>query len=85
MVMTILGSIYQFERENIKERQAQGIEIAKREGKYRGGKCKQYDREIFEGLYKQYLEKKITKVQFAEKMGASRPTLDKWLRERATA
>lgn len=85
MVMTILGSIYEFERENIKERQAQGIEIAKREGKYQGGKCKQYDKEIFEGLYMQFLEKKINKVQFAEKMGASRPTLDKWLRKRATA
>ena len=81
LVVTILGSIYEFERTSINERQRQGIEIAKREGKYTGGKCKEYDVAVFKGLFEQYKAKQITKVQFAKSMNCSRPTLDKWLRE----
>jgi DNA invertase Pin-like site-specific DNA recombinase len=36
--MTVFAAIYQFERENTLERQAEGIAIAKREGKYKGRK-----------------------------------------------
>lgn len=38
LVMTVFAAIYQFERENTLERQREGIEIAKREGKYKGRK-----------------------------------------------
>lgn len=38
LVMTVFAAIYQFERENILERQREGIVIAKREGKYKGRK-----------------------------------------------
>lgn len=38
LVMTVFAAIYQFERENTLERQAEGIAIAKREGKYKGRK-----------------------------------------------
>lgn len=36
--MTMLAAISQFEREMMLERQREGIEIAKREGKYKGRK-----------------------------------------------
>ncbi len=38
LVMTVFAAIYQFERENTLERQAEGIAIAKRQGKYKGRK-----------------------------------------------
>lgn len=38
LVMTVFAAIYQFERENTLERQREGIEIAKRQGKYKGRK-----------------------------------------------
>lgn len=36
LMLSILGAVAQFEREMLLERQAEGIEIAKREGKYTG-------------------------------------------------
>lgn len=38
LVMTVFAAIYQFERENTLERQAEGIAIAKKQGKYKGRK-----------------------------------------------
>lgn len=38
LVMTVFAAIYEFERENTLQRQREGIEIAKREGKYKGRK-----------------------------------------------
>ena len=37
-MLTIIAAIYQLERENLLERQKEGIEIAKREGKFKGRK-----------------------------------------------
>jgi DNA invertase Pin-like site-specific DNA recombinase len=38
LVMTVFAAIYEFERENTLQRQAEGIAIAKRQGKYKGRK-----------------------------------------------
>ena len=38
IVMTVLGMVAQMERRFIKERQREGIERAKQQGKYKGGK-----------------------------------------------
>lgn len=39
LVMTVFAAIYEFERENILERQREGIAIAKAAGKYKGRKA----------------------------------------------
>ena len=39
LMLTMLGAIYEFERENLLERQREGIQIAKKEGKYKGAEC----------------------------------------------
>jgi DNA invertase Pin-like site-specific DNA recombinase len=39
LMLTMIGAINEFERVNLLERQKEGIAIAKREGKYRGGKA----------------------------------------------
>lgn len=44
LMLTMLGGIYQFERSMILERQREGIEIAKQQGKYKG-RPKSVDRE----------------------------------------
>jgi DNA invertase Pin-like site-specific DNA recombinase len=38
LLLSVMGAFAQFERELIRERQREGIAIAKREGKYRGRK-----------------------------------------------
>ncbi len=63
------------------ERQREGIAIAKREGKYKGGQVKKIDQDLFSKLYSKYSSRKLTKVQFAKELGISRPTLDRILHE----
>ena len=74
-MLTMLGAIYEFERANMLERQREGIAIAKREGKYKGGKAKVVPN--FDEHYALYISRKITKAELAKKLGVSRPTLDK--------
>lgn len=83
LMLTLIGAIAEFERQNMLERQKEGIAIAKREGKFKGGKAIEIDEEVFEALLAEYQSRKINKVKFAESLGVSRPTLDKLLKERA--
>ena len=78
----MIGAIAEFERQNLLERQREGIEIAKREHKFKGRKAVDVDETVFSELLQQYQSRKLTKVEFAEKLGVSRPTLDKLLKER---
>ena len=81
LMLTMIGAINEFERTNLLERQKEGIEIAKREGKYRGGKEKDIDMKLFDKCFNQYNSKKITKSVFAGLLGVSRPTLDKIIKK----
>lgn len=81
LLLTVIGAIAEFERQNLLERQAEGIAIAKREGKYKGGKKKKIDKVLFSKLKEDYEVRKITKVKFAKDLGVSRPTLDRLLKE----
>ena len=85
LMVTMLGAIYEFERANLLERQREGIAIAKREGKYKGGQVKRIDNDTFNKYFEQYQSRQINKVQFAKALNISRPTLDKILKDRATA
>lgn len=80
LMVTMIAAIYEFERANLLERQREGIDIAKREGKYKGGQLKNIDKDRFETLYENYMSRKITKVQFAKLLKISRPTLDRILK-----
>ena len=46
LMLTIFGALAEFEREVIKERQREGIEIAKTKGKYSGRKPVSYDEKL---------------------------------------
>lgn len=82
MVLQILSYVAANERENIRKRQAEGIAIAKAEGKYKGRAKKEYDRELFAETKSRCDNGEITKKEFAEIMGVSRPTLDKMLKNK---
>lgn len=82
LMLTMIAAINEFERQNLLERQAEGIEIAKREGKFKGGQVKKINEELFARKYAEYKLRKITKSQLAEALDISRPTLDKLLKDK---
>lgn len=85
IVLQLLSYVAQKERENIRERQMEGIAIAKMQGKYKGGKEKQVDMEMFGENLKKYEAGEITKIQFAANVGVSRPTLNRLLKKQIRA
>ena len=85
LMLTMIGAIAEFERQNLLERQREGIEIAKREGKFKGGQVKKIDDSVFSKCYEAYKAREINKKQMAEKLGISRPTLDKLLKDKGLA
>lgn len=81
LMLTMLGAIYEFERSNLLERQKEGIAIAKAEGKYKGRKAIEVDKQ-FKDQYNRYLVREIrTKRELSEILDISRPTLNKLIQE----
>lgn len=79
LMLTFLAGIAEFERENLLERQREGIAIAKRNGIYKGRKPICNDK--FAELYADYISRKISKTELAKLLGVSRPTLYRMIRE----
>lgn len=79
LVLQILSYVSAKERDNIKRRQREGIAIAKAQGKYKGGKPKEVDEQLFAENLVMYRNGEITKSQFSINVGVSRPTLNKML------
>ena len=79
LMLTMIGAINEFERTNLLERQREGIAIAKREGKYKGGKHKEISN--FVEHYARYMARDVTKSALARELGISRPTLDRMIQE----
>ena len=82
LMVTVIAAINEFERQNLLERQKEGIEIAKKEGKFKGGQVKQIDDAAFNAAYEKYKNREINKTQFAAALKISRPTLDKLLKDK---
>lgn len=82
LMLTMIAAINEFERQNLLERQREGIAIAKREGKFKGGQVKKIDDAAFQAAYERYQRREINKGEFAAALKVSRPTLDKILKER---
>ena len=79
LMLKMISAINDFERENMLERQREGIAIAKAEGKYKGRKEVKIDN--FEEYYNRYKNRELNKTQLAKELGVSRPTLDKLIKE----
>ncbi|MGE5437034.1 MAG: recombinase family protein [Syntrophothermus sp.] len=59
-MLTVFGAMAELERGYILDRQKEGIEIAKKEGKYKGRKPIEVNDTLFESLYKDWKEGTIT-------------------------
>ena len=79
LMLTFMQGIAQFERDLIKERQAEGIAIAKEQGKF--AKPVTPKPAGWKELYSQYKQREITATALAKKIGSSRSLLYKWIRE----
>lgn len=80
LMLTMIAAINEFERTNLLERQREGIAEAKKNGVYKGRKEISVPDETWNVLHSQYMNRQITKKEFAEKLNVSRPTLDKLLK-----
>lgn len=78
----MIGAIAEFERTNLLDRQREGIAIAKREGKFKGGQVKRIDDNLFNQYYAEYKARTINKSELASKLKISRPTLNKLLKDK---
>ena len=82
ILIEVLTSQAEQERLTIRKRQAEGIALAKAAGKYKGGKEKEIDQELFDFLLHRYQHRQISKKEMAEKLHISRPTLDKLFKKK---
>ena len=79
LMMTMMAAIAEFERDNILERQREGIAIAKAKGKYKGRKKVVVP--DFGDYYNMYMTRKINKTQIGQRLKISRPTVDRLIKE----
>ena len=68
MVVRLLSYVAEKERESIRARQAEGIAIAKAQGKYQGRKAITVDKEQFEKLYNEVIRGERTNRYVMQKM-----------------
>ena len=81
MMLTVVAAIAQFEREIMLERQREGIEVAKKAGKFEKP-CISVPDELFDAVYARYLGRELTKAGMCRELGISRPTLNRILKEK---
>ncbi len=79
LMLTMIGAINEFERTNLLERQREGIALAVKDGKYKGRK--EIEVENFQDHYERYKKREVNKVQLANELGITRPTLDKFIKQ----
>ena len=73
-MLTVFAALSQLEREQLKQRQREGIEIAKAQGKYTGRKPLPTDWTRFGQLYGEWRAKNITGRDFMRRMDMSANT-----------
>lgn len=71
-MLTVFGAVAELEREYILSRQREGIEIAKKQGKYKGRKAINCDK--YEYIFKEYKENKITAKEAMKMTGLKKST-----------
>ncbi|MGI6687990.1 MAG: recombinase family protein [Christensenellales bacterium] len=81
LMMTIFAGLSQFERQQILQRQAEGIAIAKAAGKYKGRKPIKVDKDAFLLEYRAIKEKRQTAVQAMNKLNLKPSTFYRRVKE----
>lgn len=80
-MLTVFGALAELERENILERQREGIEIAKSEGKYKGRKPIDYDEAQMKALCKKWRPGEITATAAMKELGLKPNTFYRRVKE----
>lgn len=80
LMLSVMGAFAEFERSLGKERQREGVALAKDRGAYKGRK-KVLSKERAEALKKRVMDGSETKAQIARDFGITRETLYQYLRE----
>jgi DNA invertase Pin-like site-specific DNA recombinase len=78
LMLSVMGAVHEFERALIKERQLEGIALAKKRGAFKGRKKSLSKGEVAE--LRQRITRGMSKAQAAREFGMSRETLYKYLR-----
>lgn len=78
LLLSVMGAFAEFERSLIKERQMEGIALAKKRGVYKGRKKTLDDEQVKELIYRVSLGER--KTNLAKEFGISRETLYQYLR-----
>ncbi len=79
LVLQILSYVAQVERENIRQRQAEGIRIAKKKG-VKFGRPRIEIPDEFESVYNLYVEKKLSLRQGAKLLNTNHATFSRWVK-----
>lgn len=80
-MLTVFGALAELERENILERQREGIAIAKEEGKYKGRKAIGIDEEKFVMVCKKWRNGDITATAAMKELGLKPNTFYRRVKE----
>ena len=84
IVFKLLSYVAERERDNIRKRQAEGIAIAKAQGKYQGRKPIAIDKEVFEKVYAEVVRGERTNKYAMQKLGLKPNTYYKAVNEYKT-
>lgn len=80
-MLTVFGAISELEREYILARQREGIEIAKRNGRYKGRKPIAVDKEKFEVIYHEWKRGDYSAVEAMRRLGLKSSTFYRRVKE----
>lgn len=80
-MLTVFGALAELERENILERQREGIEIAKSEGKYKGRKPVEVDENKFKAVCARWRAGEITATAAMQEVGLKPNTFYRRVKE----
>ena len=83
LLLSIMGGFAEFERNLIKERQLEGIALAKKKGLYKGGKRKLSDEQVLD--LKRRSQSGEHKANLARAFGIRRETVYQYLRLEVSA
>ncbi|MDE6501881.1 MAG: recombinase family protein [Ruminococcus sp.] len=84
LMLNLIASINEFERQNLLERQREGIEIAKNQGKYIGRKPNKYNEEQLRAIITGIANKTITVTEASRRLGVTRATVYNILKKKGS-
>lgn len=80
-MLSVFAALSELEREQTLQRQREGIEIAKAQGKYKGRQPISYDKRKMEALYPDWETGKLSAVDYAKQLGLKKNTFYRRLKE----